>query len=334
MSLLSHRNFGLIRYNSIWQNSAALLALILWRVPASARLMGHIGLFFLFSSFMTAYGYLVNDLADVELDRKHGKSNAFAHTPLPQAISILLGLLAAGALTAAPFLRRPSFTPLWVLWLAVASFYSLPPLRLKTRGAIGLCATVLAQQTLPLLLLLAAFDTPWTRLGAAFGLFATLRGLSSDLGHQVRDYPHDVRTGTRTFAVDFGYRRSTLLYALSLEAERLSLPGALFVLKDLLPTYRLFMVGLILASLLLTVLTLGNSLSAWQHNDFLPARDPYDETRQTRQRDTLHLAHHTFPSVLLPCALGLLAAWEYPPLAIFPLALLGFYALGAVLRQR
>ncbi len=327
MSLLSHRNFGLIRYNSVWQNSAALLTLALWRVPLSPAFLGRVGLFFLFSSLMTAYGYLVNDLADVELDRRHGKSNAFAGMPKGRAVFVLLSLLGLGALAAWPFLRRPVFAALWALWLGLATFYSLPPLRLKERGLAGLCATVLAQQTLPLLLLLAAFDTPWSPLGLAFGVFATLRGLSSDLGHQVRDYTNDARTETHTFAVHLGYAQSTRLYALSLEAERLALGGALLAVGFLLPEYALFTIALGAVYFLLLAATLGRSL----HDDLLPANDPYNEERQKRRRDALHLIHHTFPSVVLPLTLGLLATWEYPLMAVFPLALLAFYGLGRLL---
>ncbi|HEB64019.1 MAG TPA: hypothetical protein ENJ02_00555 [Chloroflexi bacterium] len=331
MSLLSRRNFGLIRYNSVWQNSAALLTLALWRVPLSLAFLGRVGLFFLFGSLMTAYGYLVNDLADVELDRRHGKSNAFAETSKGRAAALLLGLLVLGALAAWPFLRRPAFGALWVSWLGLATFYSLPPLRLKEHGLVGLCATVLAQQTLPLLLLLAAFDTPWSRLGLAFGVFATLRGLSSDLGHQVRDYANDARTGTRTFAVHIGYTQSARLYALSLEAERLALGGALLTARLLLPQYAPLITALGAAYLLLLALTLGRSLAALRRGALLPAGDPYDEARQKRRRDALHLIHHTFPSALLPLALGLLAAWEYPPMALFPLSLAAFYGLGRLL---
>jgi len=333
MKLLSRRNFGLIRYNSVWQNSAALLALTLWRVPPSRAFLGRVGLFFLFSTLMTAYGYLVNDLADVDLDRRHGKANAFARTPKHRAALLLLALLALGAWSAWPFLARPGFAALWTLWLGLASCYSLPPLRLKARALAGLAATVLAQQTLPLLLLLAAFDTPRSPLGLAFGMFATLRGLSSDLGHQVRDYANDLRTGTRTCAVFVGYAQSTRLYALSLEAERLALGGALSALGLLLPAHRPAVAALGLLYALLLARTLGRSLQALRRGGLLPAGDPYDENRQTRRRDALHLIHHTFPSVLLPLALGLLAAWRYPPLLLFPLSLLVFYTAGALLRR-
>ncbi len=333
MNILSRRNFGLIRYNSVWQNSAALLALTLWRVPPSRAFLGRVGLFFLFSTLMTAYGYLVNDLADVDLDRRHGKSNAFADVPKGRAALLLLALLALGAASALPFLARRNFAALWALWLALASFYSLPPLRLKERALAGLAATVLAQQTLPLLLLLAAFDTPCSPLGLAFGLFATLRGLSSDLGHQVRDYANDLRTGTRTFAVSVGYAQSAQLYALSLEAERLALGGALSILGLLLPAHRPAIAALGAVYALLLARTLGRSLGTLRRGLLLPAGDPYDETRQARRLDALHLIHHTVPSVLLPLTLGLLAAWRYPPLLLFPLSLLAFYAAGARLRR-
>ena len=69
---------------------------------------------------------------------------------------------------------------------------------------------------------------------------ATLRGLSSDLGHQMRDYVHDARTRTATFAVRRGLEPSRRLYALALEMERLAIGVLLGWLVWKIPTLVLF----------------------------------------------------------------------------------------------
>ena len=76
-TFLTWRHWGLIRYNSTWQNVAALFYVGLARQWFGLDFIRDLTLFLLFSLTGTAYGYMVNDLADVELDRRAGKLNAF-----------------------------------------------------------------------------------------------------------------------------------------------------------------------------------------------------------------------------------------------------------------
>ncbi len=223
LRFLTWRSLGILRYNSIWQNSSALLGLLIIQQNYQMEVLAQAGLFFLFSTCMTGYGYLVNDFGDRDLDRQQGKSNVFARSSPPQAALVIFTALAAGAVCAFPFWSRPGFLGLWLAWLGLATFYSLPPLRLKERGAIGLAATIAAQQTLPTALLLAAFDSQlrWTWLFVL--LFSTARGVSSDTGNQLHDYENDRRTATPTWAVRVGLERNRQVYAAALELERLGL---------------------------------------------------------------------------------------------------------------
>ncbi len=333
-TLLSWRNWGIIRYNSIWQNLAALFYIALKGQLFNLTFIGQVGLFFLFSTIMTGYGYLINDLADIELDRRHGKSNVFHKTGKLRAAIIVLAALLVGALFGLPFLRRPGFLLIWALWTGAATFYSLPPLRLKTRGLPGLATTIIAQQTLPTALLFAAFGDLLSWGALIFILFSTARGVSSDVSHQMRDWVNDAGTGTTTFAVRYGYNTVQTVYALSLEIERLALGGVMALLLFDLPPLTLLWSGwrmpmalpLVLLYAPLYLLTFGRSWRAL-HQGRLTAEDPYSEERQARVKDALHVIHHPLPSVLTPLYLAACLTLFYWPNGVFLLILGLLYGL-------
>ncbi len=333
-SLLSWRSWGIIRYNSIWQNIAALFYIALTEQLFNLTFIGRVGLFFLFSTIMTGYGYLVNDLADIELDRQHGKSNVFQKIGRGRATLIVLAVLIIGSLFGWPFINRPGFVLVWLLWIVAATFYSLPPLRLKEQGLAGLIATIAAQQTLPTALLFAAFGELASWGALIFVLFSTVRGISSDVSHQMRDWSHDAGTGTTTFAVQYGYNTAQTVYAISLEAERLILGGVMALLLLDLPPATLPLWGwnvalawpLVLLYAPLYLLTVGRSWRALRQ-DRLAIEDPYSEARQARVRDALHVIHHPLPSVLTPLYLAGWLTLFYWPNVIFLLILGLLYGL-------
>jgi len=334
LRLLAWRNWGIIRYNSIWQNLAGLFYIALTDRLFNQTFLGQVGLFVLFSTLMTGYGYLINDLADVELDRQHGKPNVFQSISQRRAKLVVLAALAIGSLFGLPFLNRPWFMPVWLLWVLAATFYSLPPLRLKEWGLAGLATTIAAQQTLPTALLFAAFGQPVSWGALAFVLFATARGISSDVGHQMRDWSQDASTGTGTFAVRRGYGTIQTAYAVSLETERLALGGVMVLLLLALPPVALPLVGwrvapawpLALLYVPLYALTVGRSWRALRQGR-LASKDPYDEARQARLRDALHVIHHPLPSVLMPFYLAGWMTLVYWPNAVFVLVLGLLYGL-------
>ena len=156
LTFLAWRSWGLIRYNSVWQNVAALFYVGLARQWFGLDYIRDVLLFLVFSLTGTAFGYLINDFADVELDRRAGKPNAFHEIDRARAalvVGVVFALMVACGL---PFVRRFGFLPLWVAWVLATTLYSLPPVRLKERGAIGLAATVVAQQPLPAAMAFAA----------------------------------------------------------------------------------------------------------------------------------------------------------------------------------
>jgi 4-hydroxybenzoate polyprenyltransferase len=333
LTVVSWRNWGVLRYNSIWQNLAVLFYLSLVGQLYSLENLALIFLFIVFSTVMTAFGYLVNDLADLDLDRRQGKTNAFAKTGYRKGWVIVGVVTVFGILLGWPFLSNLWFTGLWLLWIFAAITYSLPPFRLKERGLTGLATTIAAQQTLPTAMLFAIFGDLFSIAALIFILFATVRGFSSDVSHQMREIPLDASTDTATFAVRIGKESVERIYSASLEAERMFL--GLVVLLLLLDVPLVELPGGVLISpiwplaliyLPLYVLTSGSSLRAFQKKD-LEGADPYDEARQSTRRDALHFIHHTLPSVLLPLYLVLIMSSFYWPSLVFAVILFLLYGL-------
>jgi 4-hydroxybenzoate polyprenyltransferase len=148
-----------------------------------------------------AFGYCINDVADRASDFRAGKPNRAANVStvswllfLALTASISLALTFAWAVD----LAAPSFV-LGGLLLACA--YSLPPSRLKERGATGLAAGAASQWVLPVLMIAAAQSRGWTRPAAwCIALLGLAIGIRWMAVHQTQDLIADQRSGVRTYA--------------------------------------------------------------------------------------------------------------------------------------
>ena len=130
--------------------AAAALAAIIAEVPGRAgvaRVLAMVGS----ALGVAAFAHLVNDLSDREADRRAGKRNAAADASDATTFTLLGGTL---ALAVAPWLVvRIEAAPMLVLAAIVATSiaYSVPPLRLKQRGLVGVVADAAVAHVLPTL---------------------------------------------------------------------------------------------------------------------------------------------------------------------------------------
>lgn len=330
IQFIAWRSWGLIRYDSVWQNVSALFYVGLARQWSSFDYIRDVLLFLVFSLTGTAYGYLINDLADVKLDARAGKPNVFHGISRSRSIGVTAAACGAMIVCGIPFVHRPDFLPLWIVWALLATFYSLPPVRLKERGAVGLVATILAQQPLPAALAFAALGYLRTWGALLFIAYITLRGISSDVGHQMRDRVRDEAAGATTFAVRRGHAAVARLYGLSLELEVLLLGAVIVVLLVDTPSLA---VGawavspawpLLITYLALLPFTLGRAWTRLNCGEWI---DPYDESPAGPPRDLLHLIHHPFPTVLLPLYLAFWLTVRDWPNVVFIIGLGLLYGL-------
>lgn len=148
-----------------------------------------------------AFGYGINDVADRASDLRAGKPNRATNlTPaswmtfltLNVSISLALSLLWASDAVG------PSLV---MCGLVLATAYSLPPVRLKERGAIGLWSGAVSQWVLPVLAISAAEPGGWRRPASwCIALLGMAIGVRWMAVHQLHDTIADQRAGVRTYA--------------------------------------------------------------------------------------------------------------------------------------
>ncbi|HEV3001357.1 MAG TPA: UbiA family prenyltransferase [Solirubrobacteraceae bacterium] len=151
------------------------------------------------------YVSVLNDLTDREADRLAGKRNRLAGAaPGPWWAAVGAAVLAGAAIGALAWRDDPAVLAVYAgAWVAFA-LYSVPPVRLKGRGAAGVVADAAGAHLFPHLLVVAAVLAAAGRalggaLAVAAGAWALAHGLRGALWHQLADAEADARSGLRTF---------------------------------------------------------------------------------------------------------------------------------------
>lgn len=277
----------------------------------SASFVLDFALFVLYATLHSALGYVANDWGDRALDARHGKPNAFASLTRTQGVVALVGLLLLAFLSGLPFARRQMVLPLWLGWAFFALAYSLPPLRLKERGAWGLGFSFVAQWSLPVLLAFAALGQfgGWDMI--VFALAVTVSGATLEVAHQRWDRAHDLSTQTGTWGTRTSPTQLDRLFAAALFLDRMALWAVLitFMVKfapvavgSLSLSPGLPLVGIYVV---LFVASLYETICASRRGELL---DPYYDS----QRSATKLLHETMPNLVVPAYLMVLAAVHQP----------------------
>jgi hypothetical protein len=183
-----------IFYGAALGRHAALLPL----VPQALLLLAAVALC---AAFVSA----INDVSDLGVDARAGKANPMAgRSAMVKAATMILPAL--GGLAIAFLWRRNGALALAYLGSYGAFIlYSLPPARLKVRGAFGVAADAAGAHLFPTLTAIllasqamrAAPDAATIAAGAVWGLAFGLRGI---LWHQLGDVDADGRAGISTLA--------------------------------------------------------------------------------------------------------------------------------------
>jgi len=277
--------------------------------PTAGRLLVEVALFLASVVGIAAFGYVLNDVADVASDARAGKPNrAATWSGSGRALRVALWL----GVGLAPWLalpRRPLALGLLGAEVFLLVAYSLPPLRLKERRAAGALADALYGHLLPVAIALATFlPAAGTRalpaaagLGAALAVALLAKGLRNILLHQIGDRSRDRLAGSRTLVVAIGpVAALAWINRVLLPAEVASLGVVLGVLAPFAPVW--------IAGCLFLLLTAAE-FSAWKF--------PFIPKRQLRLKFLWCL--NDFWELWLPAAL--LVALVAHAIALWPLAL-------------
>jgi 4-hydroxybenzoate polyprenyltransferase len=193
-----------------------------------------------------AYVSLLNDLTDRDADRLAGKENRLeGHSPALWWAGVAAAV-AAGVLVAVLAWRdEPLVLVLYTgAWIAFA-LYSVPPVRLKARGAAGAAADAAGAHVFPHLftaaVLLEGESVGWL---VVVGVWALASGVRGALLHQLGDVEADRRIGLRTFAVAHPRLAHTLGARVAFPLELLAFAALIVVsgavlVAALLPLYAL-----------------------------------------------------------------------------------------------
>lgn len=182
---------------------------------------------FLFSiACVAAFGHVVNDLFDIEVDRRAGKPNAVAGLPPRWPVLIAAGFALAGFLPGPLVGYSQEAYLLLLLNYLWPTVYSVPGIRLKERGLWGVLCDAAGSHVTPTLFALALFadpnasgwSGPWTG-PVLLVVWSAVQGLKGILNHQVADRENDEKAGVTTFAAASGQLLEWFLPRFNLWAE-------------------------------------------------------------------------------------------------------------------
>lgn len=171
---------------------------------------------------VTAYGFVINNLYDAEIDRQHtgktetGKNPYADHVVSKNETWAMCVVLAGVPLAAALFLSVPGFV-LTVLCVITLTLYSATPARLKDRFAADIICHGLMFGGLPFLAgftLAGGVMPPFVSLPVAAALVCTFICCEALIAHEITDYEEDVGT-TYTTVVGIGLRNGVALLGIT-----------------------------------------------------------------------------------------------------------------------
>ncbi len=164
-----------------------------------------LGSYFLFLSMFLALSYVFNDYTDLEIDKKAGKVKVITSVPkwliyVSFVVMILIGNVPVLLLVEKKMICLCLIVLITIFGLA----YSLPGIRFKERGLLGLIECSFAQRCFPLFLILFFMDINKINLILWTGwlVISFIDGLRYILIHQYIDRENDRNTGTHTFVLD------------------------------------------------------------------------------------------------------------------------------------
>ena len=323
-----HRLLATVRVSNWWSSKAPPLLSVAYAVilrhharPGDAlpRLAAAVAAL----SLLAWYAHVVNDLADIDEDRRSGKANRMSTIPRPLGISLAVSLLVAGLALCAATLRP---APLAVIGANFALFalYSIPPISLKRRRWWGAFADAAGVHVLPTLFVAIALGGRWGVGDVALLLSALLwsfaAGLRGILVHQVMDGPADELVGLRTVGTTTStasLRRLVFAVILPLEVAGL----AIFV-GLLLPTAPLVGAALLCFGILEWLkVRRGWTMALFEPDQY--SREPYRP-----------LVNNDVYELWLPNVLALQLAWTNAAFAILPVLQVLLFRANVLTRAR
>jgi 4-hydroxybenzoate polyprenyltransferase len=169
-------------------------------------------------SCVAIFGYLINDIYDVEGDQRLGRTSEIVAQPVLNRIVLLSSFFVGGFIPLIFLgLNRGAFITLFMVYLLPA-LYSMPPFRLKERGILGIFVDSLGMHTMPTVFVglsilgndfQSDFSGLWLSLATCWAFSFGLRGI---VIHQIQDREQDRVAGFDTFVMSADLHRTRRLF--------------------------------------------------------------------------------------------------------------------------
>lgn len=207
---------GYIRFSNWWQYKAAplvglffLMAYVSGMEPAASLLV--LGASVITIVGIAGLGYFINDLGDIEYDRRVHKTNRASRMSFGRKVLVTVVLLAVAFL---PWLYLPDdiFSRMLIAFqFLLYIVYSLKPFRLKERGLAGIICDSLYGLTVPAALAVYTYHLIGNGSLQYFPAFFILlillfaaKGFRNILLHQLEDRHNDKKSGVQTWVLNYG----------------------------------------------------------------------------------------------------------------------------------
>jgi len=251
--------------------------------------------------FVAAYGHVVNDIFDIEVDKKAGKPNRMASLSRGQQTGLTLGLAILGLIPWWWIGFNPTSGILLATIYLLLTVYPAPPLRLKERFVFGAVADAATVHAVPTLLvakvfanLAASFSPSNNSLAIIATSWAFAVGIRGILLHQIWDRDNDLKSGIQTLATKFGV--GTLQFWIN---------SIVFPLEAILSTALVLVIAQSALLFLVPCATYCLMLLFIMQDEFNPS--PSQESYQGK-----NIILHDFYEVWLPLSLLILLSLHQP----------------------
>ncbi|HIK19199.1 MAG TPA: tetratricopeptide repeat protein [Leptolyngbyaceae cyanobacterium M33_DOE_097] len=237
----------------------AYAEILLLNLPVLQSLLTVAALLFAIAC-VAAYGHIINDSFDVEVDRQVGKRNAMAQFSLWQRALFCLAL--AGLGFSLPVLMKFSTLAISLLGInyLLPTLYSAPPFRFKEKGILGILSDAAGAHAIPTLFIATTFAhlvaaPPLQGIGlaiaaTAWSSFAGIRGI---LLHQLWDRDDDLRSQVKTLVTESNVENVRFwMSRIIFPIEMLLLGSLILVISYSTPLILVFTVFYFLSKLALT----------------------------------------------------------------------------------
>jgi len=153
------------------------------------------------------YMFLVNDYFDMPTDKIAGKIRQIHYMPRVQVIGLIILIFMLGQIVTILLIGQTLYTLIYLISYFLATLYSAPPLRFKTRGILGTFWDALIEKSIPALLIFSFFQRFSLDTLFLLVLFFVWEVELITL-HQYLDYEGDLKAQIKTYVVEIGLKKT------------------------------------------------------------------------------------------------------------------------------